>query len=334
MQKDFHYYAIAALARAAGFAPEEARTIAYASQYVDDAKDDAPLTINGQPFDLVLTAHMGLASTAESTFRDVYVPFHFFPAHPRPAVPAGLLVQPDSPLARELVDMALAQGEPLERLVSLGVALHTYADTWAHQGFCGWNCDLNRVREIRVRRNGGFEPVLLQELDPARLLEIGHVQAGSLPDQPYQIWRYRAGPEGEETPVFRDNQAEFVKASRAIYSRLLQASPQTGDAPAWQDLAGEVEQALSFASDDEEARCRRWQTIFDQRFAHVDWEYDSMAWRREAIEEDDSLGFEENTSPPPEPVYLWRGNRNELPWVVFHEAARRQRNWVRNRVFA
>jgi hypothetical protein len=35
MQKDFHYYCTAVLARAAGFSPRDALTIAYASQYVD-----------------------------------------------------------------------------------------------------------------------------------------------------------------------------------------------------------------------------------------------------------------------------------------------------------
>ncbi|MBU1157607.1 MAG: hypothetical protein KJ921_17290 [Proteobacteria bacterium] len=334
MQKDFHYYCIAVLARSAGFEPEDALTIAYASQYVDDAKDRAPLTINQENFVPVLTAHMGLESMQEDTWREVYVSFHFLPPGPSPAVPAGLITEANSPMARALVDAAMEQNGPLERLVSLGVALHTYADTWAHQGFCGWNCGLNRVREIQVRHNGGFEPVPLQELNPARLLEIGHMQAGSLPDRPYRVWRYRAGPRGEESLVFRDNPSEFIKAARALYAKLLQASPQAGRAPTWQDLAGQVELALSFASDDEDERCRRWQTIFNQRFAHVDWEYDSMAWRREAIEEDDSLGFEENTSPPPEPVYLWRGDRNERPWAAFHRAAQRQRDWVRDRVFA
>ena len=333
MQKDFHYYAVAVLAQAAGFESDEALTIAYASQYVDDAKDRAPLTINQESFVPVLTAHMGLEAMREDTWREVYVSFHFLPPGPSPDVPGGLITKANSPMARALVDMALEQNDPLDRLVSLGVALHTYADTWAHQGFCGWNCELNRVRDIKVRRNGGFDPVPFQELDPARLLEIGHMQAGSLPDIPYRVWSYRAGPKGENALVFRDNPGEFIKAARAVYAKLLQASPQAGRAPTWQDLSGQVELALSFASDDEQDRCRRWQTIFNQRFAHFDWEYDPMAWRREAIEEDDSLGFEENTSTPPEPVYLWRGDNATLPWAAFHRAARRQRRWVQDRVF-
>ena len=36
MQKDFHYYVTYALAKTAGFSPEESEIIAYSSQLVDD----------------------------------------------------------------------------------------------------------------------------------------------------------------------------------------------------------------------------------------------------------------------------------------------------------
>jgi hypothetical protein len=39
MEKDFHYYCIGVLAKAAGFDKGDALTIAYASQYVDDATE-------------------------------------------------------------------------------------------------------------------------------------------------------------------------------------------------------------------------------------------------------------------------------------------------------
>lgn len=38
MQIDFHFYTIYALARAAGFKPDDAHIIAYSSQHTDDAK--------------------------------------------------------------------------------------------------------------------------------------------------------------------------------------------------------------------------------------------------------------------------------------------------------
>ena len=60
-----------------------------------------------------------------------------------------------------------------------------------------------------------------------------------------------------------------------------------------------------------------------------------MAWRREAVERDDSFdaGWDDDSPTEPEPVYLWRGDNATLPWAAFHRAARRQRRWVQDRVF-
>ena len=57
MEKDFHYYCLGILARASGFAPEDALTIAYASQYVDDSTESEPMRIGEMIFDPVRTSH-------------------------------------------------------------------------------------------------------------------------------------------------------------------------------------------------------------------------------------------------------------------------------------
>ena len=57
MEKDFHYYCLGILARASGFAPEEALTIAYASQYVDDCTESEPIKVGDMIFDPVRTSH-------------------------------------------------------------------------------------------------------------------------------------------------------------------------------------------------------------------------------------------------------------------------------------
>lgn len=48
MQLDMHFYGIYALARAAGVKPEVARTIAYASQFVDDAIEDEAIEVEDE----------------------------------------------------------------------------------------------------------------------------------------------------------------------------------------------------------------------------------------------------------------------------------------------
>lgn len=64
MQKDFHFYAFAILARAAGFDAEDAVTIGHAPQYDDNSTESEliKLDINGSDmkFDPVRSAHDGL----------------------------------------------------------------------------------------------------------------------------------------------------------------------------------------------------------------------------------------------------------------------------------
>ncbi|MBE9542754.1 MAG: hypothetical protein IMF01_10590, partial [Proteobacteria bacterium] len=61
MQKDMHFYGVYALARAAGIKDETARTIAYASQFVDDAIDDESIVIEDKNGVLpIMTAHKAI----------------------------------------------------------------------------------------------------------------------------------------------------------------------------------------------------------------------------------------------------------------------------------
>jgi hypothetical protein len=84
MQEDFHFYAIYAFARAAGFLPDHAHIIAYASQHTDDAKYEHALEFeNGGRFQQVLTGHRFLhyrAMSKETCYR-IWVPFHFLPGN-------------------------------------------------------------------------------------------------------------------------------------------------------------------------------------------------------------------------------------------------------------
>jgi len=60
MQIDMHFYGVYALARAAGLNPEEAHTVAYASQFVDDAtRTDTEDHEDGGKMRAIATAHSG-----------------------------------------------------------------------------------------------------------------------------------------------------------------------------------------------------------------------------------------------------------------------------------
>jgi hypothetical protein len=106
------------------------------------------------------------------------------------------IVTPDSPLARELLVSALKTGNPHR----VGIALHAYADTWAHQNFTG------RLEAAN-------------ELGPATALPpAGHLQALTSPDLALELW---TDPRLRRPEV--DNRTRFLAAAGMIY-RFLRTS--------------------------------------------------------------------------------------------------------------
>jgi len=212
MNLEFHYYATAALAIRAGFPSDVAHRIARASQQVDQAIFaweiiDFPVTVGGRA-NLTGPGYrtektQDYVFWDEDVFRRVYLPFHFIPGDPAKAARERVdgmgnpwITTPDSPLARELLVRALRSGDHFR----IGIALHAYADTWAHQNFSG---RLEAINELSLR----------SPLPPA-----GHFQALGSPDQATEEWR---DPRLLRPDV--DNRERFLAAARMIY-RFLRTS--------------------------------------------------------------------------------------------------------------
>jgi len=195
MNVEFHYHALYFICRRAGFPEGRAATIAASSQRVDDAV--IPYEIvdpAGRAFSTLVT--QDYAFWDESTSRDVYLPFHFIPAGGQAAAGASRhATAADCPSAKALLVAALRSRDDYR----VGVALHAYADTWAHQGFSG----------LRESANA---------LDPASPLPaVGHLQALKAPDDPGAVWEDpRLGP-GRSRVVNADR---FLAAARKIYRYL------------------------------------------------------------------------------------------------------------------
>ena len=104
-------------------------------------------------------------------------------------------VTPDSPLAKELLVSALRTGDDFR----IGIALHSYADTWAHQHFSG-----------RIEQGNVVDPN--SPLPPA-----GHLQALRSPDDAAGRWKdARLLPELSRV----DNATRYRSAARKIYRYL------------------------------------------------------------------------------------------------------------------
>lgn len=212
MNIEFHYYALHYISRCAGFSQVDASTIAISSQMVDEciapwevsaSSRNGLLVRGGAGYESAPLFHTYVTQNYvfwdDAVAKNIYRPFHFIPGDA--AAASGLridgrasrfVVTPDSPMAREILIAALNT----RNLCRIGLALHAYADTWAHQNFSG-------------------EAEAQNSLDTSSPFPAaGHLQAMRNPDNPRLVWRDVRLKES-----FREirNADRFVKAAAMIY---------------------------------------------------------------------------------------------------------------------
>lgn len=240
MQIDFHYSVIYIIARLAGFEADEAGIVAYASQSVDDAVcNDTVWFDNGAIYKPICSAHKGLDYKNFDELADhlVWVPFHFLPGNNMSSqhsyndsdFVSRIICRPNSFIARDMVTECIKHKGEQNSLHRLGITLHVFADTWAHQGFAGISNDVNRVGYIVDSEEGknlfekvkhyftdAFDTNLSQFIDTVE--PLGHGPALSYPDLPFLKWSYidYAGKK-----IIRDNNEIFIEAVRNIYKVML-----------------------------------------------------------------------------------------------------------------
>ncbi|WP_326491194.1 DUF6765 family protein [Paraburkholderia sp. HD33-4] len=225
MNIDFHYGVVYIAARVGGLTAGDAQTVAHACQYVDDATTSGILRFKGgETFERFATAHkvFDYVNTENDQNRLVWAPFHFLPAGVGESLEEKAVCRPDSEVAREVVRRAIRQRDSETALHRLGVTLHTYVDTWAHQGFAGIESSRNRVHLLEAQdctRKGWLATL---ELAVAHLIEhveedvltvalpVGHGAALHYPDQPWARWHYI---DGRNQFISRNNLPDFVEAA-------------------------------------------------------------------------------------------------------------------------
>ncbi len=225
MQTDMHYFGTYAMARAAGLAVHDAKMIAYASQYVDDALAGASAVHrDGGMFYSIATAHTNSATVLNALVdqmeqRMVWVPFHFFPGNQGQTVSEKLLCVKDGVLVQEMVRNHVQKAIQVKDeygLFLLGIMAHVYADTFAHYGFSGVSSRKNKViadsfeldvknPEVRAYIMNKFSAFLVK-YSPRNLIQnyrrlisksadvatgaLGHGAVGTYPDRPFLKWRF------------------------------------------------------------------------------------------------------------------------------------------------
>jgi len=325
MQIDFHYYCIFVLAFHAGFEKEDARAVAYSSQYVDDATESRPMNLEQFLFDPIRTAYYSLRAYNWDIQKKIYLPFHFLPPKPlRSTNDFTYVTQPNSYFAKILLNEATKK-KTENWLHRLGTALHTYADTWAHQGFSGRQNMENKVEDINLYEREKWKHLLWENIFLDALPTIGHCEANRFPDFPFLSWKYK---NYKNEWIERNNTQIFLLAAQIIFEELCNITGKK--IISWQQLEDVIKE-LFLCDVDMNKRCKTWIERFPEIFETQEDIYDKVAWRKEAFESESNRIYEwDDLSPEKFETLKIKVKENffNSNWVNFQRAAVLQRNFV------
>lgn len=341
MDEKFHYNTIHVLAHRAGFDAREAEILSYASQYTDHATEHKPIAIANLPpeaspqaecgaFNPICSAHEALQYVTQWRNKDAqrktYISFHFLPPEPyTPGQPFEFAVKPNSTIARNLLTAALADlkaspagtTDRLRHLIRSGIALHGYADTWAHQGFSGRHSPTdNDVRDREIYDSENWTPLpILQRLALDAAPDVGHAEVLNMPDHTDLKFRYRKAANSQI--VERDNTELFLDAAKHIYEHLCLC---TGRANDFASLALPLRECF--------ADSRKWSEHFSDVLNTT--AYDRMKWRKEALE-GDRHDWDRLTDEADFAALSFRAT-GDLKWFLFHVEAAKHREFVLSQI--
>lgn len=362
MQIDFHHGVTYVCARLAGFSENDAKIVAHGAQYVDDATAEGEIWFdNGMIYPRTASAHKMLdyRNMRDLANHRVWLPFHFLPGNggdPAPANPpvyrsaeefiARCVCCPNSPPARDLMRAVIERQDRPYALHRLGVATHVFADTWAHQGFVGYQHQINLASNVAAENDGhhkkdfnekskdffGMRWEQLKSYFVGAALPLGHGTVLSYPDRPYLCWSYT---DGLGRRVKRDNPKEFLEAAGEAYRhfRRYRDWPEAGSKvfqreyplpPAF-DRIGEGLKEIG--DEDETVRHRKWLDRigdgtfgFRDRVAYV--EKGEGSWKQKALNTDEDI-VDNRKRPLPYPVSFL-----DSDWKLFHDALQAHRFFV------
>ena len=341
MQIDGHHTLTYVVARYAGLEHEQAERLAYCAQYVDEATNSDHIHFNnGAMFDRIASAHKMLdyRNTDQLANHLVWIPFHFLPGNanlPADSTPEGSFIQrliclPDSPVARDMLKtVGQHWGKPYD-IHLLGVALHVYADTFAHQGFAGVVHNINNVDDMDSDENTTLIQRITHDVASwsiSNTLPLGHGASLSLPDRPYIKWSYTNGA-GQH--IVRDNTQIFVEAANAMYKaiRCFIEKDKNMNIDAQPDLSIEQKQILETTlaevnSENGTARHQEWLS----RLSHGYFGFDPVdltfithgdgSWKKTARGEP--------LNDCDDPIYQYSEEFLRSDWKLFHDALKTYR---------
>lgn len=246
MKKDAHYYALLALARSVGIEKDTAQKIAYASQFVDDAKINKITLAADNPSDILSELDNSNKFINAATCHDYFKvdtfnygamtnntsAFHFVPGCDEDTFVKKMKCKKESPIIMDILKKAIKEGDPIK----LGITLHAYADTFSHQGFSGIVSKVNDIEDLDtfniIESENKVKKFLMEAFNDVKhakkdkfMPAYGHGQVFQYPDLPYLKWKYcydssiDFSKDYEETRI--DNRKRFKNAFEKIKEHLI-----------------------------------------------------------------------------------------------------------------
>lgn len=250
MDINFHYFAVKRIAAVAGFEEEEAQLIAEYSQFVDEYTDNKTYSfdLNDVPeyarslldkkrcFQAVQTGFVSkfdyVKLMSKENQKNYLIPFHFLPriCHSDQEIRESYKVvhctRGDGCTISNLLDeeagecrkCGVGTSERRRSLISIGVLLHVFADTYAHEHFNGFEGNVNDANLSEAFTKGGAD--VKDKMGSSKILpDIGHGRVGVAPDVTCVKFKVRQGKEEWE----RENWSHFMDCATEILKFLTYA---------------------------------------------------------------------------------------------------------------
>jgi len=311
MDDEFHYYITALAALRAGLNKNDAYIIAYASQYTDDNEtifDIAPGTPDA--YRNYISQTMNILKPGKELMR-IYPIFHFMPGDSEDILGDSsrrcdgklhlLNTTPANRNASRLLRAALAS----RNLYRIGIASHTFADTFAHQNFVGYYDAYNGMKGLL----DGIKP------------DIGHADAEHHPDWPAHRWK---DSRLIASHAVIDNKKRVLAAAGHLFDHYYAYGNGTdaGSAQKRGDFIDEIDTAIGtydLTNEKRDRRIGRYRILLGSDLA----EYDRHAWLNAAVKK--SVGLFQWD-------YSWKENYQESHWLKFQEAVKAQQWLVKDEI--
>jgi hypothetical protein len=308
MDIEFHYYMTYIIALRAGFKLDDAYTIAYSSQYTDNNDYPYEIVDDDFPYKNHISQTMDITKPKEELLR-IHPYFHFFPGSKREIISKSyprrdgklhlLNTIPNNTNAKRLLRKSLKSGDPYR----IGIATHTYADTFCHQNFVGFKECFNNME--------GF----LAQIIPS----VGHADALHKPDIPGLVW-FDTRHVSSHTEV--RNKDRILDAAGNIFQFYCEQCTKQGDVDKNKEkLVSELGKAIGEISDKDnraEEREKNYRDILKFIAQDAFRDYDEDTWFDEAV----TYRRENVGTSDMKTIFLWKEGFKDSNWFKFQEAVK------------